>query len=704
MANKNKYFIFMIFVLILIFPHFSFSNIHYWSGKIIQSNLEPLSNTYIHNLNSDIWIIADNRGDFFLNKDFSEDDTIIFTHIGYKPVRIILSSKQKFFTVIMQQDTINMESVTITGSGSFHQLSGGFSKEVQNISKSQSMGDLENSRLLQGIPGLSIKGYGGPAGISTISLDGGSAAHTKILIAGFDLTNPQNGQMDISQIPAPFVEKISYYINGINQHGSGTVDGVISLNPWQKNNCVSFSLGNYGHTGSYVTLSKTFKKTTIDLLTGFRRDEGNYKYLSYTDDKIHYRKNNDFKQNYFSARVTRIFSNHLFSKFFYLDSSQERGVAGPFWGIIDTLSFRQDRLYTLGLSLYWINPKSKGSFEIVTRNSDEEYSNPYFFINSQHKLKSIQLIFNHEIRVTDYFNFKLQGKSKNDHLESRDTGSHSRNTYTGSLLLDYSPFPFMQILPTLHFEKSPNLFDVLTYETCITLAPKYFLIDEITLQYASQFRYPSFNELFWQPGGNPNLKQENTDSWVGLIGFKIHNLINLKIQGYYKQSDNLILWMPQSAYWTPKNIKKSNRKGYKTTLAWEYPDFRLAGSLYYARNISQNLQPGYNYNKPLRYSPFNTASFSSKWNPDLLEFFFQAHYTGEKIVMYGYNPQDKENEDDVLKPYLSLSISIGYHFETKHLEIVPVFTIDNFTDKYYETIKGYPEPGRSFRITVNFNF
>jgi len=104
---------------------------------------------------------------------------------------------------------------------------------------------IQKRKFIRKLPGITIKSYGGSAGISSISIDGGTSTHTKILVDGFDLTNVQNGQMDISQLPAPFIKSIHYIAYDINKYGSGSIDGVVDFKPWTNSNSVTLSYGSF---------------------------------------------------------------------------------------------------------------------------------------------------------------------------------------------------------------------------------------------------------------------------------------------------------------------------------------------------------------------------------------------------------------------------------------------------------------------------
>ena len=54
-----------------------------------------------------------------------------------------------------------------------------------------------------------MRTYGSDAGIAQISIDGGRTTDVKIIFDGIDLTSPQNGLTDLSQLPRHFFGFIS---------------------------------------------------------------------------------------------------------------------------------------------------------------------------------------------------------------------------------------------------------------------------------------------------------------------------------------------------------------------------------------------------------------------------------------------------------------------------------------------------------------
>ena len=76
------------------------------------------------------------------------------------------------------------------------------------ISSLNNLGSYSRGGSLNHIPSLEMRTYGGYAGVSSASFDGGFARHTKVLFNGVDLTDAMNGQVDLSTLPS-FALKLS---------------------------------------------------------------------------------------------------------------------------------------------------------------------------------------------------------------------------------------------------------------------------------------------------------------------------------------------------------------------------------------------------------------------------------------------------------------------------------------------------------------
>ena len=77
-------------------------------------------------------------------------------------------------------------------------------------------------------------------------------------------------------------------------------------------------------------------------------------------------------------------------------------------------------------------------------------------------------------------------------------------------------------------------------------------------------RFPTLNDLFWVPGGNPMLRAE--------LGWEVRASLSRKSVGaelYHGQLADAIVWMPVGTVWTPRNVASITRWGGSAHLDWK---------------------------------------------------------------------------------------------------------------------------------------
>jgi hypothetical protein len=76
-------------------------------------------------------------------------------------------------------------------------------------------------------------------------------------------------------------------------------------------------------------------------------------------------------------------------------------------------------------------------------------------------------------------------------------------------------------------------------------------------------RFPTLNDLFWVPGGNPMLRAE--------LGWEVRANLNRKSAAaeiYHGELADAIVWMPVGTVWTPRNVASISRWGGSAHVNW----------------------------------------------------------------------------------------------------------------------------------------
>ncbi|MFO7616799.1 MAG: TonB-dependent receptor, partial [Bacteroidales bacterium] len=223
---------------------------------------------------------------------------------------------------------------------------------------------------------------------------------------------------------------------------------------------------------------------------------------------------------------------------------------------------------------------------------------------------------------------------------------------------------------------------------------------------SNKYRLPNLNEKYWKPGGNPDLLPETGFggdlglTWNGLQDnrFTPHASINL----FAQEVNNWIQWLPAGTYWSPLNIREVRCQGMeaewgstlrlsdtqlKTTILYAYTE-----SLDMSReNISERLE------RQLAYVPLHTFRILAAVN----------HKPFDGSASFGYH--GKRHTTDVHDQYLDLhayylaDIQFGYQLQFKQSGLAIRLKINNLFNASFQTIRGYPSPGRSFSLMLIYS-
>ncbi len=678
---------------------FSFSTGHATPNKphrnfIIQGytlDLEGRSVPYVSLVfkHSAIFLLSDEHGQYSYTAPISPHDSVMVQRIGY--VQRILSSDEllQLGEVRLSPLVMSLESVEVIGKS----LSGtsAAASPLSEYTKTRGAGTVDHSKTLNRIPGITIKTYGGPAGISTLSMDGGPSSHTRVLVNGIDITSAQNGEADISQLPLPFLEAMNYSPYDIAQTGSGSSDGIVKLETGDQPNHLSFSTGSFGHLAYDVNLRKQIAGFRSSLQFGQRREAGNYPVV--WSDTESFRKNNDLTQKFVALRFMGMLRPDLYWQFTTMSSHQARGVAGLVWSP-DTISHREDQLQLLGSTFGWIRPSGNTHLQLNLRRSRETYVNPYLNLKSDHRLQSFHLGLRNEQTVGQKLVLLTDLNLNQDLIASSATNNHSRV----SLVLSIAPiFQFsrgLKLIPALNYHFSPELYGQMLTNLQLQIPFKLGPLNRLAVSRGELYRYPSFNDQFWEPGGNPDLKAEETQVTTAQLHLDLQVMGQLIFQWQKKESTNLIQWMPVHSYWQPGNVQSATRESSKAMWQIHHPGYHLSAfahlSLIHTRD--------HTLNKTLRYAPHRTSAFGLTWSPDELEFNLQYNYVSHRISMYDYP------EDTILGASEIWSLSVARTWFSELGAFTLVLAGDNIGNLQYESIRGYPEPGRSLRLSATYGF
>ena len=221
------------------------------------------------------------------------------------------------------------------------------------------------------------------------------------------------------------------------------------------------------------------------------------------------------------------------------------------------------------------------------------------------------------------------------------------------------------------------------------------------------YHYPTFNDLFWKPGGNPNLKPEQAKMVEGGLAYaKRTNKIELNTEFtvFYAKVKDWIIWLPtEYGYWSPTNLKDVANKGIETKLSisTKINKLKFKASVNHAYTKSTNLKTQNEFdnsrNKQLIYVPYHKLNSSLQLNYNAFYLIYTYNYVGERFISTDNNWKLPAN-------FIS-DISIAKRFKAaKKWSMHTSFKIRNILDQNYQSIAWRPMPGRNFLLSLTIQF
>jgi len=661
------------------------------NGIVVDSSGEPLSHVIIRELDSenqnDNWTTSDNNGSFII--EISHDSKIELKRFGFENQEIQLDGNEsQVFT--LSNKNVNMKAVNVYGKNN--------SRYLKNKSLNNNLGSFSKNGSLSQLPSLELRTYGGYAGVTSASFDAGFARHTKVLFNGVDLTDAQNGQVDLSSFPSFALRSLNYRLNSGTTYGSGSIDGTLNINTKNSPNRVFYSSGDYGFNqyGATYTMGRENSKRTITI--GKTSYDGDYKFKDSVTGSSKKRENNSLDQFFFAMNREFLVRDDLIININSLTTKNTRGAAGStsFPSILATRTDEYE-LYSLSFMKFFIDSNLKIYINRSTNNQVYDDPNESFPVFSEHDLDQSSFGLDFEKEINTNLDYQLSVKQQVDSISSTDLSNQELNSSSASFLLNYTNNEKdFKISPSTRFDKQSDN-DKLTYNLSFESVDQ-FLKDDLSyfdfrLDAGSSFQFPTLNDLYWPDGlysaGNPDLKPEESDY------FSV-NMTNNSVLGKFtvtatmKDYENLILWQPnESLKYIPINVSSASRTTYNINFLKEFASSQL--------QISYNIYDSKDndMDEKLLYVPDYSANIflSHNFNQSI-NMAFNYKYTGKRILQYGSDWSDQTDRD----AYGVLDFSVSKDFNALKTSLI----VDNLLDETFESTLGYPEPGRSIKLVAEY--
>jgi len=607
-------------------------------------------------------------------------------------------------------DTIKIKEVVISGN-KFISDPSGYKKTTidSSVLFNYSSGNL--SDMLSENTDIFIKSYG-MGGTATPAFRGTGASHTLIDWNGIDINSPMLGQSDLSLIPVGLIDDISIYFGGASiPLNSGGIGGTINLETkpvWKRETLISMNtgMGSFGrYTGLLKVRTGNYRFQTVTKVF-FQNSENNFRYLNTeisADPVWQTRTNNQVRQKGFMQEFYFRKEKNIGSVRIWYQSADRNLPASILSQQPNSGETQLDESLRTMLTYDILKGESNISLTGAWIFSRLNYFNNLASIDSRNMSEILTLKAGLQKPIGENTKLKIVLDEKSSLIRSNNYNHNESNntaTLTASVERNRGRFGTMVLLRELFNNHSiliPDFSAGLQYR--LFTGKNYFIKANIS----RNSKIPSMNDMFWEPGGNPDLKNEY--ALIYEISYemnqKISDPFNLKYDmAVFRYSiKDMIQWHPgEYSYWTADNIKTVNSTGLESSVSLDY----------ILNNLNAALNAGYSFTKAvaggpkiendgsvgkqLMYIPENQFNVSFRIGFGSFYTSWMADFTGKRYITV--------DNSKYLPGYFINNFKTGVRLPVKSSYIDLNFNVDNLFNKNYQSIAFYPLPGRSYFIKI----
>jgi outer membrane cobalamin receptor len=210
------------------------------------------------------------------------------------------------------------------------------------------------------------------------------------------------------------------------------------------------------------------------------------------------------------------------------------------------------------------------------------------------------------------------------------------------------------------------------------------------------YRLPTLNELYWNPGGNPDLDAERSYGMKYALRRKGNLTLELTSDQLYY--DKMIQWTPgASGNWSPQNYYSVYTSSTTMTLARNWVKFNANMNLthQYSRVLAtMNNDPAI-VGKSLIYRPVLQAVYTSEFKLTRGTLQLRGFYTGLRHTL-----RDNSAVGEISAQYWC---ALAYTLSGANNRWNLLLQVDNVFNNERQYYQYFPMPGRSYLINLKLN-
>lgn len=590
-----------------------------------------------------------------------------------------------------------------------------------------------------------VKSYGRGT-MATASFRGTSPAHTEVQWNGMKLNSPSLGQADLSLIPSILIDKVSLWHGASASNvSSGALGGAIVLensrskergHQWE----LIQSIASYSAYDSYLSYryGGEILQTSTRLYRTAAKNDFTYRNFS----KFLILEDGSASPEYeLSTNENAQYADWHALQEIYLQTKSWGTLSAAAWLTLsnrgvpllqtDQRSSQQQRSYqnerSLRTNLSWklsFAPRLSILLRLGYATNSQSYlyeANPtqqqfITLLDSKSHSNSLFVVATASYSIGQHWHLRAQTQ-----LTHHSVRSHERISQQGypADRLELSTLLSARYRPTSHLGFGTNirgeLYGTAIAPPLVSVFAEYTLLPQwdgrLKASAANNYRFPTLNDLYYQPGGNPHLRPEQSLTYD--LGFSLTPPIgdtgHLSLSGTLFDSNikDWILWLPTfKGYWTPKNIRSVHNFGFelKATSQKQFGRWSIAADVNWSYTRAMNMgeplsELDRSRGKQLPYIPQKQASL-------LLRLGYRGYALTYKFNYYSERFTTSDNISHTfshLTPYYMSDLTLEKSFHLVGLRSSLKLSIYNLLNEEYVSVLHRPMPRRNYNLTLSLS-
>ena len=598
-----------------------------------------------------------------------------------------------------------------------------------------------------------VKSYG-RATLSTVSFRGTSPSHTQVTWNGMRINNPMLGMTDFSMIPSYFIDDASllHGTSSVNETGGGLGGAVkMSTTPAQNE---GFGLQYIQGVGSFKTFDEFLRLTygnnhwQVSTRAVLSTSPNDYKYRNHDKKENIYDEEMNIVDQYYPIERNRSGSYrdfHLLQEVYYntgrgdrlglnawyINSNRELPMLTTDYGEEMDFDNRQREQTFRGI-LSWDHLRSNWKvaakagyiYTWMAYDYKRDVGNGIMahMTRSRSKINTIygqaegeyyigkKWLFTASVSAHQHI---VESQDKNIILQEGNKGIvgyyRARFELSGSASIKWRPIERLGFSAVIREE--------LCGKEWTPIIPAFFVdgvlskAGNITAKasISRNFRFPTLNDLYFLPGGNPNLRKESGWSYDAGVSFAVGKAGIYSLRGSASWFDSYvhdwILWLPTTkGFFSPKNIKDVHAYGVELQANL---DVALSKEWALSLDGTYSWTPSINHGEPisaadqsigkqLPYVPKHSSTITGRISWRKWSFLYKWCYYSERFTM---------SSNDIsltgkLPNYFMSNISLEKILSFRWADLSLKGTINNLFNEEYLSVLSRPMPGINFEFFV----